>query len=59
MSFISFYLSIVVDLFPAKIAGYTFVWTTYETETWTYLQTVNARILLWNRSAHCSIQFII
>jgi len=46
-------LSIVVDLFPAKIAGFTFMWTTYEIETWTHLSTVNARILHWNRSAHC------
>jgi len=30
MSFKSFSLSIVVDLFAAKIAGYTFIWTTYE-----------------------------
>jgi len=37
MSFISFSLSIAVDVFPEKIAGYTFVWTTYEIETWTYL----------------------
>jgi len=29
-------LSILADLFPAKIAGYTFIWTTYEIETWTY-----------------------
>jgi len=44
MSFISFSLSIIVDLFPAKIADYTFIWTTYETDTWTYLYTTNARI---------------
>jgi len=31
MSFISFSLSIEVDLFAAKIAGYTFACTTYET----------------------------
>jgi len=37
MSFISFSLSITVDLFPAMMGGYTFIWTTYETETWTYL----------------------
>jgi len=36
----SFYLSIVVDLFSAKIAGYTFIWTTYEIETWTHPQTI-------------------
>jgi len=35
------YLSIIADLFAAKIAGYTFMWTTYETETSTYLKTVN------------------
>ena len=29
MSFVSFSLSIVVDLFSAKIAGYTFIWKTY------------------------------
>jgi len=34
--------------------GYTFMWTTYETETWTYLQTVNAINLHWN----CVTQFI-
>jgi len=44
MSFISFSLSIIVDLFLAKIAGYNSIWTTYETETWTCLQTVHARI---------------
>ena len=38
-----------MDLFTEKIAGYTFIWTTYETETWTYLKTVNARIFFWNR----------
>jgi len=50
-------LSIIVDLFPAKIASYTFVWTTYEIETWTYLYTANARILLWKHPAHYSIEF--
>jgi len=37
MSLTSFSLSIIVDLIAAKIAGYTFIWTTYEIETWTYL----------------------
>jgi len=37
MRFISFSLSIEVDLFSAKIAGYTFISTTYDTETSTYL----------------------
>ena len=37
MSFISFSLSIIVDLFAAKIAGYTYMWTTYQTEMLTYL----------------------
>jgi len=37
MSLMSSSLSIVVNLFAAKIAGCTFIWTTYETETWTYL----------------------
>jgi len=37
MRFTSFSLSIVVDLTHAKIAGYTFIWTTYEPETWTHL----------------------
>jgi len=32
-------LSTAVDFFPAKIAGYTFIWSTYHAETWTYLQT--------------------
>jgi len=56
MILISFCLIIVVDLFAAKIAGYTFMWTTYETETLTYLLTVNARNLHWNRVAHRSIK---
>jgi len=37
MSFISFSLYVAVDLFAAKIAGYTFIWRTYEIETSTYL----------------------
>jgi len=44
MGFTTFCLSIIVVLFSAKIAGYTFIWTTYETETWTYQKTVNATI---------------
>jgi len=55
MSFISLSFSIIVDLFAAKIAGYTFMWTTYETETSTYLWTVNARIFHWNPVADRSI----
>jgi len=51
MSFISFSLTIVVDLFAEKVAGYTFISTTYETETSTYLWTVIARILHWNPAA--------
>jgi len=45
MIFISLYLSIEVDLFAAKIGGYTFISTTYETETSTNLCWVNARNL--------------
>jgi len=30
MTFISFSLSIIADLFPAKIEVYTFIWTTYQ-----------------------------
>jgi len=37
MSFMSSSLSIEVNLFAAKIAGYTFICRTYEIETWTYL----------------------
>jgi len=49
-------LSVVVDLFAATITGYTLTWTTYETETSTYLCGVNARNLYWNHVAHRSIQ---
>ena len=48
MSVISFSLFVIVDLFAAKIMGYTFKTPTYETETSTYLQTVHARNLHWN-----------
>jgi len=37
MSFVSFSFCILVDLFAEKVAGYTFISTTCETETWTYL----------------------
>jgi len=37
MIVISFPLSIIVDLFAATIAVYTFTWTTYVTETSTHL----------------------
>jgi len=46
MSFISFSFSIIVDLFNVKIAGYTFIWTTYETERWTNLYTVGKKFCL-------------
>jgi len=45
MNFISFSLSIEVALCDAKIVGYTFIATTYETETSTNLCRVNARNL--------------
>ena len=56
MIYISFSFFIIVDLFAAKIAGCTLMWTTYDTETSTYLLAVNARILHKNRVAHRSIQ---
>jgi len=49
-------LTIIVDLLAAKIAGETFISTTYEIETLTCLETVYARNLHWNRVAHYQIQ---
>jgi len=44
-------LSFIVDFFAAKIAGYIFISTTYNTETSTYIYTGHARILHWNPAA--------
>jgi len=55
MSFISFSFSIIVDLFDVKIAGYTFIWTTYETEMWTNLYTVGRNFVLGGKTYYLAV----